>query len=337
MGKHKNRFEFQSVNFLTFVWAKRSILFKVVVAAAVISIVVSLTIKPRFRSTVILFPSSSASVSKTLLTTNPGANDDILRFGGEEEGEQLMQVLQSSEIRERIIKKFNLSQHYKIDTSGRYWRTQLREKYNGNISYRRTEYMSLIIDVLDTDPEKAALIANEISNQVDSVMNRIQKERAKKAFEIVEKEYKELVSKIALLEDSLRRIRELGVMDYESQVEVFNTAYTEALSKGNKNAAAILQQKLATIAQYGGAYVSIRDLLSKETQRLSDLNAKYMEARVDAEQAIPHKFVVDKAYKAEKKAYPKRLLIVLASTISAFFMALVILIILETVHFKPKD
>ena len=38
--------------------------------------------------------------------------------------------------------------------------------------------MSIIIEVLDKDPVTAANIANDISNLVDSTMNRIQRDRA---------------------------------------------------------------------------------------------------------------------------------------------------------------
>jgi uncharacterized protein involved in exopolysaccharide biosynthesis len=63
-----------------------------------------------------------------------------------------------------------------------------------------------------------------------------------------------------------------------------------------------------------------------------------MEARVDAEQVIPHKFVIDQAYKSDKKAYPKRLIIILVSAISAFSLALLLMIIIDSIaSSKIKD
>lgn len=305
--------------------------------AAVISAIVSLFITPKFLSSVVMFPTSSASVSKTLLSTNSNSREDILKFGGEEEGEQLMQILYSTKIRSQIVKKFNLAHHYKIDTTSRFWRTSLFSEYKSNISFHRTEYMSVVVDVLDANPDTAALIANEISNQIDTVMSYIQHERAKKAFEIVEKEYINLEYQIAQMEDSLKHLREFGITDYKSQSKALNSAYAKALENGNMKGAKLLENKLGIIAKYGGAYVAIHDLLKNETLRLSELKSKYMEAKVDAEQTIPHKYVVDKAYKAEKKTYPKRLLIVLISTLSAFFLALILLILFDNFNFKLKD
>lgn len=337
MGKHKHRFSFDSTNFITYIWSKRKTLLTVSIIGAVFSAIVSLLITPKYQSSVILFPASSASISQSLLSQNSNAQNDIMKFGTEQEGEQLMQVLNSAEIRDRIIQKFNLYKHYKVDTTSRYWRTKLYDEFKSNITFHRTEYMSVVIDVLDVDRDTAALIANEISNQVDTVMTRIQQDRAQKALAVVEKEYLEMVNQMNLLQDSLKRIRLLGVVDYASQAKGYNEAYATAIGTGKMAGAKLLEDKLKVLAKYGGAYEALNELLKFETERLSALKGKDMEAKVNASQSIPHKFVVDKAYKSEKKAYPKRMLIVLVSTITAFFMALLLMIFQDTIAHKKRD
>ena len=287
-------------------------------------------ITPKFKSSVIIFPASSSSVSNSLLGRNL-AKKDILKFGEEEEVEQLMQVLQSDYIRERIIQKYNLFEHYKIDTSSAYPKTQLLKKYDNNISVKQTKFMSIQINVLDTDPYYAADIANDIATLVDTVMNMMQKDRARKALLIVEREYLKLDNQIKAYEDSLVIIRSFGVNDYESQAEVMNDAYAQAIAAGNFSGAKKLQEKLDILSKYGGAYVSIRDFLEYEKKELSEIKAKYAEAKVDAEQDLPFKFIVNNAFKAEKKSYPVRWLIVVMSTISTFILALLLLIIVENI------
>jgi len=336
MGKNKQRFNFDSTDFITYVWANRKMLITISIIAAMVSAIVSLFITPKFQSSVILFPASSSSISKSLLSQNVGPQDDLLKFGTEQEGEQLMQVLNSAQIRDKIITKFNLFKHYKIDTTSGYWRTKLYNEYKSNITIHRTEYMSVVIDVLDADRDTAAYIANEISDQVDTVMTRIQHDRSSKALAIVEKEYLDMVTQMDQMEDSLKHIRELGVVNYQAQAKALNEAYANAIAAGKTFGINILESKLKILAKYGGAYVALSDLLANETTRLSELKGKYMNAKVDAEQTIPHKFVVDKAYKAEKKAYPKRMLIVLITTISAFFLALLLIVFRDSIAQKRK-
>jgi uncharacterized protein involved in exopolysaccharide biosynthesis len=330
MGKHKKNFSLNSTDFFSYVWSKRKTLLYVTLIAAIFSAIISFFITPKFKSSIVMYPSTSASISKTMLSDNIYSMDDNLKFGTEQETEQLMQVLSSDEIRARIIRKFKLAAHYKIDTTAKYWKSNLLDEYNSNIKYKRTEYQSIIVEVLDVDAETAATIANEISNQLDTLFTFVQHERAQKALAIVEKQYLLMVSQMNAMQDSLTRIRELGVINYEAQSTALNNAYAMALAEGKTNGVKAIETKMKTLAKYGGSYVALRDLLLNETKRLSYLKSKYMEAKVDAEQVIPHKFVIDRAYKSDKKAYPKRFIIVLISAISAFAVALLLMIIIDS-------
>jgi uncharacterized protein involved in exopolysaccharide biosynthesis len=329
--KKKDQFNFNSTNFINYLWNLKGPLVAISLVAALISAIVALSITPKFKSTVVMFPTSSSSVSKGLLAESPMYPQDVLEFGEEEESEQLMQILNSEQIKANIIRKFNLYEHYELDSSAKFVKTKLQQIYKKNIKFRRTEYMSVVVDVLDTDPKMAADIANEIAAQVDTVMNKMRKERALKALVIVEQEYRGLEDEIKHMEDSLSFIMKAGVMDYESQAQVYNDAYAKALADGKLQGARTLEKKLNVLATYGSTYVSLRDLLKAETERLSLLRQKYMEAKVDAEQNLPHTYIVDRAYESEKKAYPIRSLIVLVSTISAFFLALLAFVIRDSI------
>ncbi|MCF8464728.1 MAG: hypothetical protein K9G41_07800 [Flavobacteriales bacterium] len=328
-----NGLNFDSSNLLLFVVRWKKPLIILTVAAAVLSAIFSgpMFVTPKFESTVIMFPTSTASISKSLLAKNNVAKEDLLSFGEEEQAEQLIQILNSDEIRSRVVQKYDLMNHYEIDTSDVYRQTKLFKEYESNITYKRTEFQSVRIDVLDSDRFLAADIANDIAALVDSVKNRMQKERAFKAMAIAEAEYAEMKNYVKELEDSLNRMREMGVNDYESMSERFNEYYAKAILEGNARAAEKLAEQLQVLSKYGGAYVSIRDMLEHEKEQLSHLRAKYQEAKVDAEQSLPHKFIVNNAFPAEKKSYPIRWLIVLVSTISTFILALLVIIGYENI------
>ena len=76
-------------------------------------------------------------------------------------------------------------------------------------------------------------------------------------------------------------------------------------------------------------YISLREQLVNENKRLSDLKTKLVEARVNANQNLPRKFIVTNAYPAEKKSYPVRWLICAVSTISAFVFAVLLMLFIE--------
>ena len=329
-------FSFESPDLIDFFIKHFKPLAIITTLGAIISIIVALSITPKFKSTVVFFPASSSSISNDLLSLYLG-NKDILRFGDEEDVEQMLQVLYSSDIRETVIEKFNLIEHYEIDVDAAYPKTQIDKIWDSHISFRRTEYMSIEIEVFDKDPQIAADIANTIASLVDTAMNQIKKGKARLALELVEKEYFTLRDEIAVMEDSLREIRLLGINNYETQSEVYYDAYAVAISKGQTKYIKDLEEKLNILSEYGGAYTQIRNQLVYETERLSNLKAKYIEAKVDYEQTLPHKFMVNHAVKAEKKSRPVRWLIVSLSTLATFIFAFIFIIILEGLAERMKS
>jgi uncharacterized protein involved in exopolysaccharide biosynthesis len=328
--------DFDSLNLLAFIYKWRKQFIIITIIAAVISSIAAFMITPKYKSTVIMFPTQTSSISKALLTENNG-KDDILKFGEEEEAEQMLQILNSDEIKSKICDKFNLMQHYDIDPTDKFKYTMLFDEFKDNISFERTEFMSVKVEVLDKDPQFAADICNEISNLLDSVKNKMQKQRAFAALKIVERSYLSLKKEIQDINDSLKVLRLMGINDYETQSQVFNEQYAMAIAKNNTAGARMLEEKLKVLSTYGGAYVSLRELHEEQIKQLALIKAKYEEARVDAEQILTQKFIVNSAVKAEKKAYPIRWLIVVVATISTLLVAFLFLLIIENLNILKTD
>jgi len=304
-------YNFSSVDLLIYIWNKRIILIGVGLIAGIASIVISLLITPMFQSSVIMFPTSNASISRDLL--NYPGSQNLHGFGEEEQAEQLLQILNSEPIRSRIIQKYKLMEHYEIQPDEKYPLTRLYEEYNSNVNYRLTEYMSVEISVMDRDPVYAANIANDISNLVDTVYNNMMKKRAWEAFRLVEKEYMEAVRNLETLRDSMKQLS-------EQVTEHMRTT-------GNPS-----DNLIRAISENGALYISMMNSVRYETALVTDLSLKYKEARLEAEQNLPHKFVVEQAYPSEKKAYPRKSLIVIVSTFSALLFALIVLIVIDNIR-----
>lgn len=331
---------FDSSNLIIYLYNWRMPLMIVTGVAIVLAAIFSgpSFIKPKFKSTVTLFPTTTSSISRPLLSQQSSRGGDILEFGEEEQAEQLLQILNSDEIRDRIINKYDLLAHYDIDTNGLYVTTELYETFGDNISFRRTEFMSVEINVLDTDPDTAALIANEISVLLDEVKNRIQKDRAKKGLEIITGEYQALKQEVKQYEDSLTLLRYKGVHDYETQSAVLSEQLaTSIIENGvSDNATKAIQEKLDTLAKYGGIYVSIRDELAYLKEEQVRLKTKYDQAKVDVQQSLPASFKVNTAFAAEKKSYPTRWLIVVLSALGSFVFTLIFILIFDTIRSAKK-
>lgn len=321
--------DFSSASLLTFILKWRKPILIMMTLTAISSAVVSLMITPKYLSTTIFFPANNSSLSKGLMTEDAQAKNDLSKFGEEEEAEAMLQILNSDKIKWTLWAKYNMLKHYELDTSMTFYQTKLSKKWESNVSFKRTEFNSIRIDVLDTDPDTAALLANEIAALVDTMRNEMIQERAKAAYIIMDEEYNSLVDYMAELDDSLTVLRNKGVQDYEKQIEMITGVYYQAIAENNTRAVDQLQMQLDTLAKYGSASKSMTENLEFLRERLVLLRGKYDEIKVDATKNLSWKFIVNKAVAAEKKAYPIRWLIVMVSTLASLLLSILVIIGVE--------
>ena len=129
----KESTSFDSTHLLLFIYKWRKTLLIITSTAAISSAVIALIIPNKYKSTVILYPTTTSSISKALLSDNPSAKNDILQFGEEEEAEQMIQVLTSDEIMWRIADKYKLLSHYRIDSTAEFRKTFLVREFQSNL------------------------------------------------------------------------------------------------------------------------------------------------------------------------------------------------------------
>ncbi|MDR2963662.1 MAG: hypothetical protein LBU90_08560 [Bacteroidales bacterium] len=328
MEQKNERYSFNSNDLLFKIYLYKKPLIIVSAVAFVVSLVVSFCITPLYEASSVIFPAPSTPVGNIVTTATAAKKESV--FGEVKEAEQLLQVLNSEEIRNKIIRKFNLWEHYDIDSARvSSPRDKMNRIFNNRIQAKRTTYGAVEIRVLDADPQTAATMANTITAMIDTVMNQMEKARAREAFAIAKKEYESRVLYLTSLEDSLQRIMQKGVIDFESQSLALNQAYGEALASGNAKGAAAIRRQLDTLARYGSTYISLRDFLEYQKEQLSILTSRFREAEVEAHHTLTHFYVVERATVPDKKAKPQRALIVIVSTFASFIFTFLVLVFVE--------
>jgi uncharacterized protein involved in exopolysaccharide biosynthesis len=311
--KKATSYNFSSIDLLIYMWNRRVVLLIVGFVTAVASIAISLTITPMFKSTVVMFPASGASVARGLLQATYGGRYGVYAFGEEEQAEQLLQVLHSEPIRTRIIEKYDLMNHYGIEPDGKYPMTELLEAYASNVNFRLTEFMSVEISVMDADPVVSAAIANDIADLVDTVYNSMKRDRALSALDLVEEQYTNSEANVLIAQDSLARISQEIARDLRT-------------SGGDG-----MNNFVKAFADYGVTYVAMVHHMRAEVGYAINMRYRVNEARLEAMETLPYKFVVERAVPAEKKAYPKKSLIVIVATFSALLFALIVMIVIDNI------
>lgn len=320
MAEKLSELEKERQNLLLFIWRKRKLLLIVTAIAAVVSIVVSFLLTPIYRSTAIVFPAATSTVS---FSEQRNAKAAAMDFGEEEQAEQLVQILQSSRIRDKIVSQFDLMNHYEIDAKDPNKYFKLVKQYNSNFLFVRTRFGSIQIDVLDVNPQKAADMANKIVDLIDTVKNNMVAERTWPAFEINKRKKEQLEQERKDVLFKLDSLAELGVVSLEGRTNLFQ-AYVDSKSAQEK---AEIKKTIDINMKHGSLFDGLEFIRNEKIMQLEEFLVSYEQAESDAYSVFNHKFVVERAVVADKKDKPKRMIIVLLSTIGAFiFMVFALLI-----------
>ena len=261
-------------------------------------------ITPKFKSEAVLYPNG------------------LSEFSDETYTEQMLQVMESQEIMDSVVEKFDLMNHYEIDKNYKYAKTALIGEYRDRISISKTPYDAVKIKVLDKDPQIAYNIVNEIINQYNIKFGEIHKS---KKYENARMFEQQLAKKYAFI-DSLKR--ELTKITNDG--DMLNYLY---LSKGNSIAYfsdGNDSKKTGNVA----TAIALVELIATETADYTDVRHFYEEELRQAEGNMTYSNIISRPYISDKKAYPVRWVIVALCGIGALLMSILAVAAIEKIDTK---
>ncbi|MCD4734831.1 MAG: hypothetical protein K8R53_02185, partial [Bacteroidales bacterium] len=257
---------------------------------------------------------------------------NIAPYSDESESEQMLQILQSKDIQDSIINKYDLSAHYGIDSSYKYHASTMNYLYSQNVKISKTPYEGIIIEVMDKDPLMAY---NMVESILDFYNKKIRFLHEEKFHEVVKMYERGLTKKRAYLDSLINRLyvlsTEYGLIDYEVQAEQISKGFLRTIDgtgSNNVNTREVLKLK-SNIEQKGGELILLVELIEIEAGSYALLKADYEKAYMDFDRKFSYINVVTNAEPADKKSYPVRWMIVVISVLGSFFLALIVILILE--------
>ena len=307
---------------ITFLFRKRKIILTFSFIVSALAFGLSYMITPLYLSTAIVFPSASSSVS---FSEQRNAKATSMDFGEEEQAEQLVQILQSAQIKDLIVKKYDLMNHYNISSDDDFKYDKLNTAYEGHFSFERTKFGSIKIDVLDKDPKLAAKMANEIVGLIDTVKNIIIRKRTLPAFEITKRKKEQLDNEINEILDEMNRLSKLGVVSIDVRSRLFQALVDSKNPKEKEQ----LREKIDANSIYGSTYDGLERKRNEKIVKMEDFKVAYEQAESDAATVFSHKFVVERAEVADRKDQPKRMIITIIAAIGSFVFIVFCLLINE--------
>jgi uncharacterized protein involved in exopolysaccharide biosynthesis len=320
------------VSVVNFFWRWRKVFIISASIAAVMAIVMThpAITKPKYKAQHIFYPTKNNSISNALLTELNQRQQDPLEFGEEIEAEKALQIIQSGTLIGRLVKNFNLMEHYGIDPKKeKFPKYALDNKIQENFNFERTRYLSIKIEVLDEDPKMAAALANGIALLYDSIKTEVQNQVAKPALDIVGRALAEKRSKIQKIKDDLRELGTRGITNYEEQSRALAEEIYKAQSSGKTGQLQQLLTEQKALVASGGDFIALNELIKLEEEKESNLITQFEKRQVDIGERLSHKFTVEEATVPEIKFWPKRSFIFIISVLGTIIATAVVLVCFE--------
>lgn len=286
-----------------------------------------------------------------------GSNGDYLRY---------KTILSSRTMNERVVEEFNLIEVYEtqesIDPENAAIQT-LAENTSFPVD-DEDEYLSVI--VMDTDPQRAADMANFMVRELNNRNSELAAQDAGNYRKFVEARYGETLRQIDSLKDATQEFQQINkVFNLQDQATAFLEqialirAETFALEieyevlkqqYGTGNPRVMLAKHALDTAEKKGddvmagrsdilpvaredfpevtrAYVELEQEMLIQKSILDIIAPMYEQARFQEERRYEAVQVIDKAIPAVRKAKPRRSLIVIGATLSAFLVSVLFVLV----------
>ena len=265
-------------------------------------------IKPKYKSFAIVYPSN------------------LIAYSTESSTEQMLQMLQSSDVRKKVIDDFSLMTHYKIDLlNNNHSVTDVLRMYDENVNINKTEYESVEIEVWDTDPVIAAAMVDSLIRFGDKKIRALQREKSMEVLVIARNQLERQKHEMDSMEEALKIYNlKYGLMDYKIQAKEFSRGYLNAIAAGRGTGEA--KSMLKTLTENGEDFNALSEHVWRIRGTYNDLKVSYDVAYRDVMKELTYANVVTHPIVADKKSYPIRWLIVVISASASFFLAFLVLL-----------
>ncbi len=327
-------------------WSWRKRILAVTVLAAVVSIVACLLLSDYYQSSSVFY-----AASQDLAKPQPiGDNErEVDYYGTDRDIDRLLTLLNSSQLKQYLIGKYDLYDHYDIDSTGQKAAYKIRQKLSKLMTVQKTKYDAIQLSIEDQDPVLAQRMVQDATAYINDLAARSVKSSQQDLLQTYSQKIQQSELKLLEIADSLKLTKQkYGIFDLINQAEILLGQESELSAKYGL-VDSKYQSYLSTASDSVSYYKSLRDhyqkQLSSVTTKINQFNTGYNQAysldrqqlaitrqlSIDKERlrqlassyesVVPSIHIVEAAELPLTKSRPKRSLYVIGATLLAFALS----------------
>ena len=229
---------------------------KIIIASVLASIVaagISLLLPNYYQSTTVFYPASS-DLAKPMLVGNEQINRNY--YGDGKDIDRLLSIAHSTQMANFLINKFNLYEHYDIDSTNKRGPAQMMTKLFKLYKPIKSKYDAIELSVEDVDRQLAANMANTAREKISVLSQKVIKDSQRRLLESYEENIAAEERDLVLISDSLNKMMtKYEIYDPSTQGKTFGEMLPNAENKYFKS-----KSKLDAWIANGGSRDSIINL-----------------------------------------------------------------------------
>jgi hypothetical protein len=238
-------------------------------------------------------------------------------YGDKEDVNRLLTIANSSDLSQKIITKFELAKHYKIDTTKKFWRTKVKKEFESNFKALKTEQSAIEISFLDIDPQLAKDVVEFCIGYLDETNKARLNETKQSQITMLEKQIAVQQTKATVYGDSMASLGKQYNISVKSQVG-------SQVVEGN-NFDAVQTYKVILAKQK-----STLELLNNMTEIREQITSSIEASNTSLS-------VIERPFIADRKEKPKRSIIVITALLLSFVIAILGALAVEEIKAISKE
>ncbi|MEO6168294.1 MAG: hypothetical protein ABIO46_11790 [Chitinophagales bacterium] len=303
------------IEFLKLVWKWRKPLLIVMGIGVVGSVVITdpHIMPPYYESVSLIYPlNPNLTQSSNLFGDNAQGY-----FGTAADVDRILSIAGSVPLKMFIVQKFDLFKHYKIDsTRSKYPVEAVLKELHSNYTFEKNDRGAIEVTVFDRDPQMAADMANAIVTKIDETNQALLNDNKQKILSIYDVKLKEKQGQLQALGDTIFKLKQeyslySNIQDLPGQVSKLRAEKGASFDQATEKVKVLEEQKKGAIRE------------------LNNNMIEYEQYKATINSTVPTVYVLEKAFKAERKSKPVRWLIVLGTLLVSFVLSAFTILMIE--------
>ena len=324
------------------------------------SIFFALLLKNYYQATTIFYPSNAKLANPELIFGSSGEVTEY--FGTDHDLDRVAEVANSNEVVDYMIQRFQLYNHYGIDSTSKEGPNKVREVFRGLYSALKNKNDAIELNVEDVDRDLSSTMANAARDRINYLIQRLIKDNQGRLLATYEDNIHNKEIELQHLADSLVYLmshyniisvgdqgEQLALQLANAEGQVTRTrARLEVLDKNSAIPRDTIAYLRANLHAYESQLKGLRNLDSKggdmsiknfnegspKVNVISDLHyqarkqlsfdrERYQQIKSAYSTYIPAVQVVELAEPPRIKSRPKRSIIILSAVLAAFLFSVI--------------